>query len=114
MRLIIAGGRDYQFTEEDKAWLDAIHAKYKVTMVISGGARGADYCGEAWAAANGILVLVKPAEWNVHGKAAGPIRNEEMAREATAVALFSGGKGTASMRSIAKRYGLQMFEREVK
>jgi hypothetical protein len=125
MKLIIAGGRDYQFTDEDKAWLDRLHAEHTVEVVVSGHAGylkhklidgteeifGADLCGEQWARSNGLDLIVMKADWNAHGKAAGPIRNEEMAKVATAVALFPGNRGTASMRSIAKRYGLKIFER---
>jgi hypothetical protein len=46
MKLIIAGGRDYKFTKSDLEKLDSIEG---ITEVVSGGARGADKCGEIWA-----------------------------------------------------------------
>ena len=51
-----------------------------------------------------------PADWDKHGRAAGPIRNAQMARYADAVALFPGGRGTASMRRVAEKAGITVYE----
>lgn len=106
VRLIIAGGRDYQFSDDDLRWLDVINSGHPVSQVVSGHAGyvlgseifGADLWGEEWARRNDVELLVMRADWQKHGKAAGPIRNEQMAKVADAVALFPGGRGTASMR----------------
>jgi hypothetical protein len=45
--------------------------------IIHGAARGADRMADSWANAHGIEVVVCPA-WDRQGKAAGPIRNDEM------------------------------------
>jgi len=110
MKLIIAGGRDYQFTDKDKHALDELHKQTPVTQVVSGGNTGADACGEAWARANGIPVRVFHAESDKHGKDAGPIRNWEMAKYADAVALFPGGRGTLDMYEKAVVAKLQVFD----
>lgn len=107
MRCIIAGGRDYTLTSDDEAWLDTIG----ISEVVSGGARGADACGERWASKRNIEVTVFHADWKIFGKSAGPIRNREMAKYAQAVALFPGGKGTENMRHNAVKFGLMIFER---
>lgn len=105
MKTIIAGGRDYNITDEDFKALDALD----ITEVVSGCARGADSGGEAWARSRGIPVKQFPANWNAHGKSAGMIRNGEMADYAQALAVFPGGKGTANMISRAKLKGLKIF-----
>jgi len=110
MKLIIAGGRSYQFTAEDIARLDHLHKVQPVSEVVSGGARGADKCGERWAVDNGIRVKRFPAAWSLHGRAAGPIRNSQMARYADAAALFPGGKGTKNMHDLAVENGLVVFD----
>lgn len=110
MRLIIAGGRDYIFTDRDYAKLDELHKKHPVTFVISGKARGADTCGEEWAKRNDLNVLEFPADWCGKGKSAGHIRNIEMAMVAHALAIFPGGKGTASMFKAAKDHRLEIFD----
>lgn len=111
MRVVIAGGRDYQFTPEDVAFLDALHAINRFSAVLSGAAKGADECGEKWAESRGIRVEHYPADWVGLGRKAGPIRNQKMAVRADGAILFPGGKGTASMRRCAKEVSLTVWER---
>ena len=109
MKLIIAGGRDYYVNDADHLKLDEILVKENVTEVVSGGASGADYGGELWAAKRGIPIKKFPANWYKHGKAAGFMRNTEMAAYADAVVLFPGGRGTEHMGQEATRTGLKIF-----
>ena len=115
MKLIIAGGRDYEITKEDHFFLnDILLNAGPISEVVSGGARGADSAGKWWAARTGIKVKVFKADWDTHGKAAGPIRNREMAKYADAVVLFPGGRGTNSMYEQAKAHGLTIYDRRDK
>lgn len=104
---IIAGGRDYELTPEDEAWLDTL----PIREVVSGGARGADAGGEVWANKRNLPITRFPADWDTHGKRAGWLRNCEMADYAQAVVLFPGGRGTASMRQEAEKRGLVIYTR---
>ncbi len=106
MKLIIAGGRNYRLTSMDIAMLDLL----KITEVVSGGATGADASGESYAGSRGYPVKRFPADWKAHGKAAGPIRNRQMAEYADGVALFPGGRGTESMHREAKRAGIDIYD----
>ena len=108
MKLIIAGGRHYSLTAEDVDELDHLHRS--IDEIVSGGAQGADKSGEAYAFYRKIPVKRFPADWQTHGRAAGPIRNKAMAEYADAVALFPGGKGTASMFREAKAAGLTIYD----
>jgi hypothetical protein len=110
MKLIIAGGRDKRLTQKDIWELSQLHALYDVMEVVSGGCTGVDQGGEEWAAYGGIPVKVMKADWVKHGKAAGPIRNREMAAYADALAAFAGGSGTENMKLEAKRAGLKVFD----
>ncbi len=103
--MVIAGGRDYKFTQKDILWLDTL----PIREVVSGGASGADAAGEDWARSRGIPVRRFPADWQTHGRAAGPIRNRQMAEYADAVVLFPGGRGTESMRREAERLGKRVY-----
>jgi hypothetical protein len=49
------------------------------------------------------------ADWDKHGKAAGPIRNQQMAQEADGLIAFWDGKsrGTKDMIQKALNYGLE-------
>ena len=53
-----------------------------------------------------------PADWQKHGRKAGPLRNMEMAINADALVLVWDGKsaGSASMKREAERAGLLIFE----
>lgn len=76
--------------------------------IVCGTARGADRLGEKYAKENGFHVAYFPADWERHGKAAGYIRNREMAQNADALVAFWDGesRGTKSMIDLAKEYDL--------
>ena len=109
-RIIVCGGRDYN--DEEK--VDEILSEF-VTVgdtVVSGGAKGADTLAFRWSMAqDGVGSEVWKAEWDKHGKAAGPIRNEQMLRSgADLVIAFPGGRGTDHMIKIAKKAGVEVYE----
>lgn len=105
MRVIIAGSRDFC----NRRLVDETMEKYKaeVTAICCGGARGADSLGRAWARDNKIEVLNFPAQWDLYGKAAGPIRNYEMAQAADFLVAFWDDKsrGTKNMIESMRRLG---------
>lgn len=110
MRLIIAGGRAYKGTNADWTVLERLHALYHFSEVFTGQCTGADQFGALWAEAHEIPVRPFPADWDTHGKSAGPIRNREMAKAANACICFPGGKGTDSMAYEAKKCGLLFWD----
>lgn len=119
MRAIICGGRDF----DDEIWmwkrLETIHAAHPITEVIEGGNRGvtrddgwktlgADQIAMLWALSHAIPVLTVHARWVDEGPAAGPIRNRRMADLKPDVVIYApGGRGTDSMRAIAKEKGIR-------
>jgi hypothetical protein len=116
MRTIIAGSRsvtDYEVLMS--AMMATAEEGWEITQVISGGAAGADKLGEEFARICELPLRVFPADWKSHGKAAGVIRNIEMAQNADAlVALWDGqSKGTAHMIRIAKERGLKVYVHRV-
>lgn len=46
--------------------------------LVHGAAPGADRMAEKWAKTRKVGTMRFPADWNKHGKAAGPIRNQAM------------------------------------
>lgn len=107
-KLIIAGGRDFSDYDLLKSNLDAILEKLSENninlIIICGMAKGADMCGWSWARDNNIPILEYPANWKLHGKSAGPIRNQEMAQVANGLIAFWDGtsRGTAHMINTMK------------
>ena len=106
MRLIIAGGRDFK----DYSVLCQSMTRFTPEVIFCGKARGADTLGEKWAIQNGVKIEYYPALWEKHGATAGPIRNAEMAKNATHLLAFHDGKsrGTAHMIKVAKQKGLSV------
>jgi hypothetical protein len=111
--VIVAGSR-YLASASDVAYAIALSG-FNVTEVVSGGAPGADALGEQWARSRAIPVQRFPAEWHVHGRSAGPIRNRAMAAYADAlVALWDGASpGTGNMISAARAYRLRVHVHRV-
>lgn len=110
MKVIVAGGRNFLPSEEDKIFLSEKLTELNCTEVVYGECRGADMFGKEVADSMGIPTTPFPANWTVFGDAAGPIRNEEMAKYADAVILFPGNEGTLSMLKLAKKYGLKIIK----
>ena len=115
MRVIIAGSRSIIDPQLVAAAVES--SGFDITNVISGGAHGVDRLGEDWARAHGVSLTVFSADWKMHGKAAGPIRNEEMARHADAlIAVRQGGessRGTTHMIETARKKGIPVYVHEV-
>ena len=125
MKAIIAGGRKFIPLKPDYLWLDDMHKKLGITMVMSGCATGADQFGEAWAKLHGIPVDAHPAEWtNINAKGAvvkqrrngsfynalaGFWRNQAMADTADVLLVFPGGSGTADMIFRARLKGMPVY-----
>lgn len=85
MKVIIAGCRNFHnyelFRESLISFIASEYGKgneIKISCILSGGATGVDKLGEQFAVHHEIPLIIFPAEWNKHGKAAGPIRNSQM------------------------------------
>lgn len=111
-RVLVCGGRDYADNAMLTATLDRLHAERGFSLVIAGGARGADTMAEEWARARGIACDVYRADWEGLGRKAGPIRNGRMLTEGKPqlVVAFPGGRGTAHMVRIAREAGVEVIE----
>lgn len=113
-RLIIAGGRDfdnYKFLEfEVKKFVVEEIKTRKNLEIVSGTASGADRLGERFAEKFAIALKRFPANWDRDGKAAGHIRNEEMAKYARnqfCIVFWDGSsRGTKNMIENCKKYNL--------
>jgi hypothetical protein len=108
VRVLVCGGRDYSDHELVCMVLDRIHAETPIDIVIHGGARGADSLAHAWAVDRRVAVVEVKANWKAHGRAAGPIRNQDMLDrwEPSMVLAFPGGRGTADMVDRARKAGV--------
>lgn len=96
MRVLVCGGRDYAGREELYRVLDELHRGGPIQAIISGAARGADSLAAEWGLEAGVGVALFPADWKAHGRAAGPLRNQQMLDEGSPdlVVAFPGGAVT--------------------
>jgi hypothetical protein len=110
MKVIIAGSRNFN---DYGVLLDTIEGSgFDITEVVSGGAPGVDALGERWAADNRLPVKRFLPAWAKHGRAAGPIRNAQMAQYADALVAVlwdKGSKGTENMIKQAKGLDLPAY-----
>lgn len=110
-RVIIAGKRSFNDYDTFRDVCDNILADKCLThkiVIVSGGADGADTLGERYAQERGYGLQRFPADWQQYGRAAGPIRNRQMADNADALIAFWDGesKGTKNIIETARRIGL--------
>ena len=106
MRVLVCGGRDFS----DAALMcrvlrDTLKAG---DTLIAGAARGADALAERFCPP-GVTKEIYPADWQKYGKAAGPIRNQQMLdAKPDLVVAFPGGRGTADMVRRAEAAGVMV------
>lgn len=115
MRVLICGGRNPSSEVCDAVWNWVMENCESGDVVIHGAARGVDE--QAMIAAQtlpGVKHLPFAADWNKHGRAAGPIRNKRMLDEGKPdfVVAFPGGRGTDNMISQAHAAGIEVREVE--
>ena len=113
MKVIIAGSRSLPVDHPAIYYVADAYLKsgLKATEIVSGGCRGVDLAGEAFAQERGIPIKRFIPDWDTHGKAAGPIRNKQMAEYGDAlIAIWDGiSRGTGSMVSYAEAKKLRVF-----
>lgn len=119
MRVLVCGSRT--FSDRTIVWaaLGGLDTKDSIT-VIHGNANGADVLGGEWACRPNRIpaatVEAYPADWTKHGKAAGPIRNQQMLVEGRPDIVLAfvdkplaASRGTADMVRRAKRDGIPTY-----
>lgn len=105
LRVLVCGDRNWTDAAKIMLVLKRIVLEAGATrrvVVVEGEARGADRLGAAAARALGLEVDPFPAKWDQYGRAAGPIRNQEMLDSGLEYAVachadISTSKGTADM-----------------
>jgi SLOG family YspA-like protein len=111
---IVTGSRDWT---DNKAVYDALEASGCDHVVQGGCPTGADMWARDWAKYKDLPCLTVCANWNKHGKAAGPIRNRHMMElygkgDPDAVVLAfrkNNSRGTTSAINIAEEFGIKTY-----
>ena len=112
--VLICGSRDWSDREAVRSWLSKLQ-DWGYGTVIHGDCRGADMIADEEARAMGFVVIPFPARWKKHGRAAGPVRNQQMINEGKPdlVMYFHAdldqSKGTADMVERAEKHGVPVI-----
>lgn len=112
-RILVCGGRDYADQAMLFSALDMEAEAGPINAIIQGDCpTGADKLARMWAISRNEHLDRFPADWQAHGKAAGPIRNQQMidVGKPTKVFAFKGGRGTADMIRRARGAGIAVHE----
>lgn len=101
MKILVCGGRNYEKYAEFNSIMKMVQDKVDVSMIIQGGAKGADHLALEWADKKVIPCLNVPADWDKYGKSAGFKRNAKMLEyEPDMIVAFTGGVGTKMMMAL--------------
>lgn len=94
MRILVTGSRNYK----DITKVSEVLSSYEGThTLVHGGAKGLDDLANQVATALGWKTEVFPADWKNQGKAAGPLRNQQMVNTNPDICIafpLEGSRGT--------------------
>lgn len=115
---ILTGGRDYEDWRKIKGILDALACIPAITIYVGDCPTGLDHLARYYfnTFSPQTNVRVFKADWDTHGKAAGPIRNERMVKSTEGcfamLFAFPGGRGTENTVKHAKKYKIPVVRVE--
>ena len=112
MRVLVCGGSSFQDQAAVFRELDRLHNDQPFSLLINGGARGADYLASQWAKQCGVPLRIFKADWQQFGEQAVFVLNEHMIEQARPelVLAFSGGDVTADMVQRANVAGIKVHQ----
>lgn len=107
MKVAIIGSRGFTDYDLVKKTLQPLG----ITLIISGGAKGADTLGENYAKENGIETLIFKPDWKTYGKIAGFLRNTQIVEASELVVAFwdMESKGTKNSIDKANKLGKKLL-----
>lgn len=83
--------------------VEAVLLRLGPFVLVSGGAKGVDKFAQRFAEKNNWPTpIIHRPNWDAYGKAAGPIRNTEIIRDAEAALVFWDGKSKGTLDSLTK------------
>lgn len=114
MKLALIGSRSYN----DYDVFSQVLMPYvsSITLVISGGAKGADALAKRWAIEHGLPIQEILPDWKAFGRGAGIKRNEIIVNNADAVIAFwnTQSKGTKHVIDFCLKQNKKIIVIEVK
>lgn len=99
MRIGVIGSRSFNDFELMRKELDKIP---NITLIVSGGASGADILAERYAKNRRIPTKIFYPDWKKFGKRAGYLRNSDIVRNSERIIAFWNGVSSGTRDSIKK------------
>lgn len=107
MKVLVCGGRNYGDKKKLFKALDGLD----ISLLIQGGAYGADSLAGTFADTRGIHQAIVLPLWDKFGKSAGIKRNEAMlSLDPDYCVAFPGGRGTADMVKRCLGSGITVYD----
>lgn len=124
MRILVCGGRNYDDWPRVRQVLGDLCDKHSklynpndnwlpsdITIITGACRTGADDLASSFAMVHWTGYEEYPADWKAHGRAAGPIRNQQMIdTKPELVVAFPGGAGTTDCVRRARAAGIEVME----
>ncbi|MFO7295318.1 MAG: DUF2493 domain-containing protein [Clostridia bacterium] len=116
--IVVCGGRFYTDKQRVFDTLDKMYSNSIDTFVVveGGSSYGADSFARQWVRrrkleGKNVECITVKANWKLYGKAAGPIRNQQMIDDyrPEKVLAFPGHKGTKDMIARARKAGIPVI-----
>ncbi|MCR3746666.1 DUF2493 domain-containing protein [Lentzea californiensis] len=111
-RILVTGSRNWTSVSSMRRMLAVARACYPDAVLVHGACRGADLMAAGIWTGWGLPTEAHPADWDRHGKAAGPIRNQHMIRlgaDACVAFLRPESKGARHCADAAERAGIATY-----
>jgi hypothetical protein len=115
VRILVTGSRDW---DDEEAIEKVLHNAFITagtrmdTVLVHGGARGADTIAARLWARQGLPTEEHPADWDRYGTSAGYLRNREMVLSGP-LACFAfirdASPGTSSCIELARQFGIPTY-----
>lgn len=103
MKVAVIGGREFKDYDRVKRILDL----YPITVIVSGGAKGADSLGEKYADEKNLKKEIYHPDWDLFGKSAGFLRNTTIIENCDMVVAFWDGASKGTKDSLDKAQKLK-------
>ena len=109
MKLAVVGSRTFDDYKKLERHLDGLDGP--ITLIVSGGARGADSLAERYANEHAITTKIFYPDWNQFGKSAGYRRNKDIVDFSDALIAFrvNRSKGTTHSINLALEKGIPVY-----
>jgi hypothetical protein len=98
----VVGSRNFDNYCVMESFLERIRLKHGISVIISGGARGADSLAERYAKKYEIPTEIFLPDWNTYGKSAGMRRNSDIVNASDMIVAFWDMVSTGTKNTINK------------